>query len=356
VTGAAGSIDLARPIDAYDPPMLTGSTQNLRFITAAAAAMGISPPQLLAELGLEPSVVAEPDGRLPPLVLVRAWNVAAELTRDPDFGLHAAQRLHGPDFGALGYVVRSCPTVGQAYQRLARYFRVVNQAAALELLADGDGPHVHLRLRLTSADVAALRQPVECLVAVLLECARRCCARPVPATAVRFRHAAPPRLREHERVLGVVPLFAQPVDELVLDAALLQEPNRMADPLLLPILEEQVQKHAETLSPDGAVVERVQKVLRGLLQQGEPTVEQVAGALRLSVRTLQRRLQRQGTSLQALLDELRHDLALRQLRNPQLSIAEIAFELGFSEVSAFHRAFKRWTGRTPGELRPRPHK
>jgi len=333
--------------------MLTASAQALRFIVTTAGTLGIPPPSLFAALGLSPAVAIDPDGRLPLDVLLRAWSTAAELTGNPDFGLYAAQSVRIADFGALGYVIRHSPSLGDAYRRFARYLGMVNQAVELSVI-DGE-THASLRVRTRSpvADLQVLRQPVDCLLGVLMECARRFSGGSVTAHAVRFRHPEPAQTSGYLRCFDVLPAFGQPVDELVLPRSLLDQPNHEADPLLLPILEEHLEKRADSTTPASADLDRVRWVVKQLLKNSEPTPDQTAKQLRMSPRTLQRRLQQQGTSFKLLVEEVRKEQALQHVQNSSMPLAEIAFVLGFSEVSAFHRAFKRWTGQTPIEVRKR---
>jgi AraC-like DNA-binding protein len=124
-----------------------------------------------------------------------------------------------------------------------------------------------------------------------------------------------------------------------------------ADPGLCAVLD----RHAETLiakhSPNDSLVERVRALIKDELSGGNASLERIADSLSMSGRTLQRKLRDHGTSHQELLDQMRRDLAMRYLREPDLAICEVAYLLGFSESSALHRAFKRWTGKTPNEFR-----
>jgi AraC-like DNA-binding protein len=341
--------------------MLTASTQALRFIVTVAAAQGVPPPHLFAALEVSPTVVSDPDGRLPIELLLRAWRTAADLTHNPSFGLDAARIVQIADFGALGYAIRHSPSLGEAYRRFARYMGMINQAVELEMIIDGEHASLRVKPRLPIADVETMRHPAECLLGVLMECANRFSTPPaagalttgVAAHTVRFRHREPAQQSAHLRCFQVAPLFLQSVDELVLPRRLLEQPSPLADPLLLPILEQYLAKQEQAAPHAGADLERVRFVLKQGLQKGKPTPAHVAAQLRMSARTLQRRLQQQGTSLKLLLDEVREELARQHVQGSQIPLAEIAFMLGFSEVSAFHRAFKRWTGQTPIEMRRR---
>jgi AraC-like DNA-binding protein len=136
----------------------------------------------------------------------------------------------------------------------------------------------------------------------------------------------------------------------VLPAALLELPCRRKDPSLLSLLDRYA---ADRLGGAGAATfaDRVRGALSDTLQDGNVSARTVAARLNVSVRTLHRALAAEGTSYMRLLDQLRLDIAERQLRDDRMSVAEVGFLVGFSEISAFHRAFKRWTGRTPVTFR-----
>jgi AraC-like DNA-binding protein len=196
-----------------------------------------------------------------------------------------------------------------------------------------------------------MRHPTECLFAMLLEIARRTTGAPLQPAWVAFPHAAPPELSAYQRAFGVVPRFGQPWHELVFDKVVLDTPNLAPDDGLIMVAERHLRRMLDELPPTETLLGRVRRVLLEELRLGEPTLSRLAARLRTSERTLQRRLNSEGTSVQALLDEARHQISLRHLAESKESIAEISFLLGFAEVRAFHRAFKRWTGSTPAAYR-----
>ncbi|HET7503732.1 MAG TPA: AraC family transcriptional regulator [Kofleriaceae bacterium] len=329
---------------------MTAAVQNVRLVVAAAAARGVPPSKLLAAIGLDPQALIASDGRIPAEPALRAWQAAAELCGDPAFGLSVVDRLPSDYFGGFGFAIHASATLGGALQRLVRYFPLINQQAALALIED----RALVRVRLViHADVPddALRHPAECLLAVVLKIARHATGAHLPPAAVAFRHAAPPVTSAHHRVFGVAPSFDQPHHELALDRALLDTPHVAPDAALLALVERHLRHRSDELPPVDSFIDRVQRVLIEELRLGEPTLPRLAARLRMSERTVQRRLGVEGTSVQALLDDLRRRLALHQLAEPARSIAEISYALGFAEVRAFHRAFKRWTGSTPAAYR-----
>jgi AraC-like DNA-binding protein len=330
--------------------MRTAAVQNVRLVLAAAIARGVPPIGICAAAGIDLSSLLDPDGRLPAELALRAWHVAAEMSGDPNFGLSAPEHVRADSYGGLGFAVHSSASLGEGLRRLCTFFRLVHQRASLALVVDGD----LARLRF-EADYEGppgdLRHPVECVLHTLVLVCRRTTGRALEPAAVSFRHGAPADLGAHRRAFGVEPAFAQPHSEIALPRAALDLPHLHPDAPTVEAAERHLRQLLRELPPDDTFATRVRAVLIEELRRGEPTLDRLAGRLRVSERTLQRRLAQEGTSVQGLLDDVRRALSLRHLAESRESIAEIAFVLGFSEVSAFHRAFKRWTGSTPGAYR-----
>src|SRR5262245_51037845 len=175
---------------------MTAAVENVHMVVAAAAKRGVPPGKLLAAAGVDPPSLMANDGRVPPEPVLRLWRAAAELCGDPDFGLSLVDQLHPYYLGALGLAVHASATFGDALRRVARFFALVNQHAALELIADG--PLVRARFVVRSElGVEDLRHPVECVLAVLLWTGRRATGAALQPVAVGFRHAAPADVAAH---------------------------------------------------------------------------------------------------------------------------------------------------------------
>lgn len=332
--------------------MPTASVQTIRLVIAAAAVRGVAPALLLAELGVAPQQLLDPDARVPAEVAVRAWQLAARRCGDPAFGLATVEHLRPDSLGGLGWAMHASATAGEGLERLARFLRLGNQYARLEIL--DEGPQVVVRFGVDhDIDPDELRHPTECLLwAILVILGRTTGAAPRPL-AVSFRHRALLDLTPYAR-FGVAPEFGAAASELVLAREVLALPHLAPDPQLTAITERHLRRLLDELPAMETFGGRVRRVLAEELRHGEPTLSQLAARLHCSERTLQRRLQQEDTTVQALFDEVRLQLAKRHLRESKESIAEISFLLGFSEVRAFHRAFKRWTGSTPGAFRVEP--
>jgi AraC-like DNA-binding protein len=316
------------------------------LIAGVAAAAGVD---LQRATGFDPAVAKDPDARISLELETTLWDEAARLTGDESFGLHAAQMLRPGAFDVLDYAVRTAPTLRASLQRLARYNRLVHDAAVFTLLERGENLRVEHAFRIAGEQS---RHAAEFTLASLVVIGTQIAGAPVLPRAVEFRHAAPPRTAEHQRIFGLQPRFLAAVNALELESAVLDRPTAAADPALSRVVE----RHAEALlaarpEPAESLPDRVRRLVAGMLREGDATLAKAAAALHMSERSFQRRLSAEGASFDALLEELRRELSLRYLSDPKIGIAEVAYLVGYSEPSAFHRAFKRWTGTTPAEAR-----
>jgi AraC-like DNA-binding protein len=329
--------------------MSTVSVQMCQFIVAGAAQRGVQPNQLLAQAGLRAEQLTNPDGRLPRESEVRLWEAAVRLSQDTDLGLHMAAQLNVGILGGLGFAVRSSATLGEAYERVARYLSLVNQDIELQIVRLTDGL-VALR-HVPPTTLHPPRQAIECFMALLYRVGQLGIGSAFAVSALHLRHAKVLDITAHQQLFGVSPRFAAEHDELILPRPLLAARQREAEPELGTILDRHLQDMLRQLPPKAGFLDQVRAALLAELKRGELSVTALAQRLHMSPRSLQRRLQQEQTTIKDLFTTLRHELAVRHLRERQESIAEIAFLLGFSEPSTFHRAFKRWTGMTPAQFR-----
>lgn len=320
-------------------------------VTVFAARYGLRPEELLRAADLDPAELADPDRRLPHSSIGRLWSELVARSADPDCGLHMAEWLVPEEYlDLLTYTCRSSPTLGDGYRRAARYFALLNQSVTLRVEEAGDAVHL---IHSPPPYGPPQRQPVECILTMLLLQGRRALGSPFLPLRVSFAHAAPASTAEHRRIIGAPVRFLAPVSELVLPRNLCEQPQKGSDPRLCAVLLRQTEAELARLPAGQGPLDRTQACVHGLLSESmtEPSLEEVAARLRMSPRSLQRHLHAQGTSLRGVVETVRRDLALHHLAENQLAIGEIAFLLGFSEVSAFYRAFRRWTGRTPASYR-----
>jgi AraC-like DNA-binding protein len=227
---------------------------------------------------------------------------------------------------------------------------LINDTSAVDLTMDGE--RAVLRHSLPGG-AAAPRQSAEFIVAGWVRAGRAVTGIEWTPVEVRFAHASPPDATEHAAFFRAPVRFAMGENALELDRSLLALPCIRPEPALVGVLDRYAADRLEKVPLVASLADRVRLVLEEDLRDGEPAAKHVASRLRMSVRTLTRQLADEHTSFRQILDRLRHTLAARHLAAGELAIGEVAFVLGFSELSSFHRAFKRWTGTSPAEFRQR---
>ncbi|HLL55796.1 MAG TPA: AraC family transcriptional regulator [Myxococcaceae bacterium] len=322
----------------------------VRLVVTGAMLRGADVPELLAAAGLSPDALADADAYLPTSAMCRLFAAAERLTGDDSLGLHLAELvLEVPASDTLGYACRSSPTLGEALRRLTRYHRLIHGAADFRLEANEDTARlVHRR---PPGAVTPSRHAVEGILASIFLRVRKHTGPALTLRHVGFAHARPADTSEHDRLFAAPVLFDQPFDSLVFDRALLDLPNPHADEALARVLDRFLEQTGVCATTPLRFADQVRQRIAEQLKGQCPPVEAIAARMHMSPRTLQRRLRDEGTTYLELLNDVRRELALRHVQEGRESISEIAFLLGFSEVSTFHRAFKRWCGRTPAEVR-----
>lgn len=318
-----------------------------RAVLDACQRLGLDTEALLRAAGLQRELVMDPDARLPADRADALWREAYARASDPQLALHAAVALPFGAYKVLDFVAAHAPTVLEGLRRIARYFPLVDARATLSVV---DAEPVRVVMASESAVVPGPAQEYT-LAAIVLR-SRASTGVDWPLHAVELAMPGPDDPSEHEEVFGAPVRFHASAPQLLIPRTSAELPVRGADPALLTVLEDHARRLlAELPQGEPQLVTRVRALLREELRGGDPRMEHVARRLGLGARTLQRRLDAEGTRYAAILDEMRTELAREYLREPGMSLAEIAWLLGFSEQSAFSRAFKRATGQPPGAWR-----
>jgi AraC-like DNA-binding protein len=300
---------------------------------------------------LEPLAGLDPDERIPISAVHELLAGAIVLTGDPDVGLKAAREIVPGDYGALEYVARSAATWGDAASATGRFMRLINDALRFSVHVEGAQAMIQLDSVLPLQRAPADFQSAAFHISSLHFWPEH----DRPSFQVWFTHPEPPDRREYELTFpGGTFRFDAPFNGFVGPAEYLNQPIQGADPNLHAL----IRKHAESMLAElpraHSLTERVRELLAEKLAHGTPSLGQIARQVSMSERTLARHLEDEGTTFKALLEDLRRRLALRYVRRSELTFSEIAGLLGFSQSAAFHRAFRRWTGRTPLEYRRSP--
>lgn len=318
-------------------------------IVKTAVARGVKAETLYEAVNLDASVLEDPDSRIPFAQLVALYEKAAELTGDVNFGLHIGESVALSAFDVVGYCALNSSTLGAAFARVARYHSIWTDGALFTLETAGDTSAIVYRYADTS--ILETRQDSEMTLATVTKLCRQIATPDFTPTAVAFQHAAPADVSEHERLFNCPLKFDARANRLSFPSSFLSLPIAKADASLCALLDRHAEELLAKYPPRDSLIDQVRNLLADEFRGGEPSLERIAEHLGLTPRTLQRKLQELGTSYNDVLDQMRRQLAMRYLREPRMAICEVAYLLGFSESSSFHRAFKRWTGLTPKEFR-----
>lgn len=317
----------------------------LSSLVEALDGWGHDADAILAAAGLRREELDDAERRITHRQYETVWITAEARTQDPVLGLHLVETEASTADHLLVYIASTAPCRREAYERAARYTRIAHDGLEIAL-REVDGKQLcETRIR-GQRDVPVIAQ---FSVGLIVKIAPRVVGEQ-PIKECWFRQAAPEDPSEFERVLGMPCSFGTPYNAVVAAPVDLDGPLPRSDEALCDLLEEQA---AEKLSRVPAVddfLERVRGRIAASIGSGDPSAEGVASSLGLSARTLRRRLSAAGVSHQRLLDEVRCEMATRALLKRGASVGEVAYLLGFSDASAFHKAFRRWTGKRPSDL------
>lgn len=269
--------------------------------------------------------------------------------QQPALGLALAKHISAAHLGVLGYLILACSNLGDALIRMERYGRLIDDAIEMQIQQVGDQVELSWPPLLTAADAVF----VELGTASIVQFARNITGQAAPMTAVGFAHGHERSVQLYRQFFGCVPSFGQPQTFLRFPIAYLSLPLRQPDAVLLDILEVQANQALALLPHTDVFLQDVRRLLIRLCREAAPTLEQVADALHMTPRTLQRRLVEHEVRFQVLLDEVRLQLCEQYLQDDRLQLTDIAALLGYSDQSALTRAYRRWTGRTPYQQRRR---
>lgn len=290
----------------------------------------------------------EPDDRVAISVAHQLLDAALQWTGDPDLGLKAARECARGEAGALDYAIMSASTGLDAITAATRFIRLVNDALDIRVEARGD--RVILRLEncvpLTRAAADFEMGALFCVLASVWGATDR------SRVTVFFAHPTPADLAEYILTFGDAKLlFGAPSYAYEFDAEILRAPLRSADANLHDLMRRHAERVLRELPQALPITRQVKTLITEELADGHPGCAHIAQRLQMSPRTLERRLELEGTTFTRLLEEVRESLALRYVGDEQMPLSQVATLLGFSQTTAFHRAFRRWTGQTPLQYR-----
>ena len=326
-------------------------TVAICFVAAAlesVRARQMDTDALLNEVGLSPALLKVPQARVSAKHYGELWRLVA-LTLDDEFFGQDSRRMKAGSFAMLVHSVVGCKTLAQALDRSLRFYGLILDDTSGSLVRDGKEACIVLKERFPGGSPRVFGHEV--LLMLLHGVACWLVGRRIPILRARFGYPEPAHSAEYRLMYCTELSFAAPHTAIVFAAEYLN----------LPIVQnERTVKEFLRTAPESILVKykngsslsaRIRRRLRQLLPGEVPDFDRLAGELNMTTATMRRRLHEEGSSYQGIKDQLRRDLAISYLSHSDRSVMDIALELGFSERSAFHRAFRKWTGASPGEFR-----
>jgi AraC-like DNA-binding protein len=328
-------------------PTAIGTATRLAFKQAQVAGIKLEP--LLKTAGLTKQQVEDVDARLSVQCQIRFLNLAASKLQDEHLGFHLGQVAELRNLGLLYYVAASSETLDEVLRRVARYVSMVNESVSLRYLG---GKDIRIVFNYVGVSRHLYRHQLEFGLTVLIRLFRKLTDCLVGPSRVRLIDRCAGNFSEFTEFLRCDIQFGATVDEIVFAAPIADIPVVSADPFLHKLLiancEEALSRRPTKRSTFRSVVENA---ITPLLPHGNARASEIAFRCGLSQRTFERRLTSESLTFSTVLNGLRRDLATQYLADDGLSVSQIAWLLGYHQISAFTNAFKRWTGKTPRQAR-----
>jgi len=314
------------------------------------AAEGVDVEPLLRDAGFDRAALDDPAQRFSIDDVSVLWELAVARSGKRTLGLDRALAATYGKLGVVGYAMMACPTLLAALERLVRYMKVVSNAATFDLREAPGGRWIELGH--AGGERPVPRQRSEFGMLTIISFCAWITGRDVNAAVIEFVDPHPGDTRVHDQVFGCPLRFGQVANRALLHHADLALPLSARDSTIAALHEGLAEDELARLQA-ALTSQRVLHLLASRLPGSEPRRDEVAAALKMSDRTLQRRLRAEGTSFQQLLDDTRRELAQQYLRRPRNSLRHVAELLGFEDQSNLFRACKRWFGESPGRYRAR---
>ena len=319
-----------------------------RILWRMIKAEGADPDAIFTEAGLDAALRNEASARYPVEKARKAWQLAAGYIGDPCFGVRAGAHWLPGDLHALGYAFLSSKTLHVALKRIVRYNEVVDQV--INFTVEEDDEHLIISYENARKDLTDIPALEDARWSTVLTMCRAAKPEGISPAKVELTHAPMKCRKEYESFFGCPVMYSQQRSAMSFKCADVEQTLTAVNTEVAAINENAIKDYIGRLHEDD-LKHRVARVVTEQLACGHLSDGKVAEALFMSSRTLQRKLSADGTTFKQILESIRKKLAMEYLKDEQLSFSEISYLLGFSEQSSFTRAFKRWTGASPTQVR-----
>ena len=326
-------------------------TISICFVAAAlqgVRARDLNADELLANVGLSSSLLQVPQARVSAKHYGALWRTIA-LALDDEFFGQDSRRMKAGSFAMLCHSVLSCKTLGQALDRSLRFYALLLDDISGTSERDGNEARIILHERAAGAGQRVFAH--ELLLLLLYGVSCWLVGRRIPILRTEFSYPEPAHSAEYRLMYCAELSFNRPNTLIAFDAGYLDLPVVQNERSIKEFLRTAPESILVKYKNGSSLTAKIRRRLRQFLPGEVPDFESLAEELNMTAATMRRRLHEEGESYQSIKDQLRRDLAIGYLSHSSRSVMDIALELGFSERSAFHRAFRKWTGASPGEFR-----
>jgi AraC-like DNA-binding protein len=319
------------------------------YLRARGADAGVA----LSRAGLEPGDMTDPDRRVPLIRYLELLEICADLLGDSQFGLKFGAQYEPRHAGVVGNVALASRTLGEAFEMIGRYLPTMVDATVHGMEVSDGAAFVYSYY--IDPLMMSYRQKGDWAIAFACNLVRTGLGDPrwTPQEVLlpQLADETPAERRTRAEIMGENVRPGHPWGGIRFDAGLLKRPMATADAMIESLMRHYGDLRLAALPGSQGEIEQLRREIARVLVKGEGGIEHLARATGTSVRTLQRRLGQAGVNFSDLQDDVRRTLALNLLENETLALAEIAFSLGYSDISAFNHAFRRWVGSSPGQYR-----
>lgn len=326
------------------------ATAILQRLLAYTSKVGISTDELLKKANVDRSFLSSPENKLPLEDYYAIMDAAIDITDDPFFGLHMGESADIGDLSVVGYIMASCRNVGEAFEKAGKYFGIIGSVLNLYWKVEGDSAKFIYDMRAHFPN-KCIKHCVDTGLSNFYNMIKSIARDPVEIKEVWVKAERPEDTSEYQRIFNCPILFKKDIAALVFPPNVPNIPLRHPNPALLGLLEHHANSFLSKIDEDDHYSRKIGLFLFGQIQGNNPTIEDVAKDLGMSVRVLQKKLKEEGVTFSEIATNVRQELAKSYLAEKRYSIDDITYLLGFSEPSVFRRAFKTWTGLTPGQYR-----
>lgn len=311
---------------------------------------GVDSHGLFEKAGLDITHIHDNNARYPFSNMTHLWNLSAEATNDPCFGLYTIKHWHPTTLHAFGFAWLASNTIKEALERTIRYVRIVNSAANSTLEETPEGYIFQIDTDYNNSVIKHSMTGMDAGFAILIHMCRLLYGNDFSILRIELMHSGFDCIEKYTQFFDAQVIFNSDNNRVVFHKYNIEKQLPSSNSFLAHANENIVSKYLSDMD-DNDIVMRIKSYLIDNLSSGNVTEKQISEFLNLSQRSLQRKLEEENISFKSILNDTRKDLALLYVKDNHMSLTEITYLLGFSRQSNFSRAFKRWTGNSPKQYR-----